>query len=82
MQEAQIETNVVSHNGRIPDKGFQLMGNIPYTRCLTNHGIVNAGIGKGAVLGSGKLWANKATIETNLVAALVRIVEQRRRRRR
>ncbi len=24
-------------------------------------------------LGSGKLWANKATIETNLVAALVQI---------
>lgn len=35
--------------------------------------IVNAGIGKGARLGSGKLWANKATIETNLVAALVQI---------
>src|SRR6476620_9407342 len=34
--------------------------------------IVNAGIGKGAPLGSGKLWANKATIETNLVAALVK----------
>jgi short-subunit dehydrogenase len=35
--------------------------------------IVNAGIGKGHVLGGGKLWANKATIETNLVAALVQI---------
>jgi short-subunit dehydrogenase len=35
--------------------------------------IVNAGIGKGAKLGSGKLWANKATLETNLVAALVQI---------
>lgn len=35
--------------------------------------IVNAGIGKGAPLRSGKLWANKATIETNLVAALVQI---------
>lgn len=35
--------------------------------------IVNAGIGKGAPLGSGTLWANKATIETNLVAALVQI---------
>ncbi|AQT81556.1 short chain dehydrogenase [Mycolicibacterium litorale] len=35
--------------------------------------IVNAGIGKGAQLGSGKLWANKATIETNLVSALVQI---------
>ena len=31
------------------------------------------GIGKGAPLGSGKLWANKQTIETNLVAALVQI---------
>jgi short-subunit dehydrogenase len=35
--------------------------------------VVNAGIGKGAPMGSGKLWANKATIETNLVAALVQI---------
>lgn len=35
--------------------------------------IVNAGIGNGAKLGSGKLWANKATIETNLVSALVQI---------
>lgn len=35
--------------------------------------VVNAGIGKGAPLGTGKLWANKATIETNLVAALVQI---------
>jgi short-subunit dehydrogenase len=35
--------------------------------------IVNAGIGKGAALGGGKLWANKATIETNLVSALVQI---------
>lgn len=35
--------------------------------------VVNAGIGKGAPLGAGKLWANKATIETNLVAALVQI---------
>jgi len=33
--------------------------------------IVNAGVGKGAPVGSGKVWANKATIETNLVAALV-----------
>jgi short-subunit dehydrogenase len=35
--------------------------------------IVNAGIGKGAPLGSGKLWANKATLQTNLVSALVQI---------
>ena len=35
--------------------------------------VVNAGIGKGAKLGSGKLWANRATIETNLVSALVQI---------
>jgi short-subunit dehydrogenase len=35
--------------------------------------IVNAGIGKGWPLGEGKLYANKATIETNLVAALVQI---------
>jgi short-subunit dehydrogenase len=35
--------------------------------------IVNAGIGKGAPLGAGKLWANKATVQTNLVSALVQI---------
>lgn len=35
--------------------------------------IVNAGLGKGGVLGTGKLAANLATIETNLVAALVQI---------
>jgi short-subunit dehydrogenase len=35
--------------------------------------VVNAGIGKGAKLGSGKAWANKTTLETNLVAALVQI---------
>jgi len=35
--------------------------------------IVNAGVGKGASIGSGRLWANKATIETNLVSALVQI---------
>lgn len=35
--------------------------------------IVNAGIGKGAPLGSGKVWANKATIHTNLLSALVQI---------
>lgn len=35
--------------------------------------IVNAGIGSGGRMGTGKLWANKKTIETNLVAALVQI---------
>ncbi|HTM85931.1 MAG TPA: SDR family oxidoreductase [Mycobacterium sp.] len=35
--------------------------------------VVNAGIGKGWPLGEGKLWANKATLETNLVSALVQI---------
>jgi len=35
--------------------------------------IVNAGTGRGAKLGSGKLRANKRTIETNLVSGLVQI---------
>jgi short-subunit dehydrogenase len=35
--------------------------------------IVNAGIGKGYPIGGGKPWHNKATIETNLVSALVQI---------
>jgi short-subunit dehydrogenase len=32
--------------------------------------VVNAGIGKGAPLGTGKFWANKETAMTNFVAAL------------
>jgi short-subunit dehydrogenase len=35
--------------------------------------IVNAGIGKGFEIGAGKPWHNIATLETNLVAALVQI---------
>lgn len=35
--------------------------------------VVNAGLGEGAVMGSGGLSANKAVLETNLVAALVQI---------
>ncbi|MGH3970101.1 MAG: SDR family oxidoreductase, partial [Mycobacterium sp.] len=35
--------------------------------------IVNAGVGTGGRLGSGKLRGNKATLETNLVSALVQI---------
>lgn len=35
--------------------------------------IVNAGIGKGFPIGGGKPWHNIATIETNLVSALVQI---------
>jgi short-subunit dehydrogenase len=35
--------------------------------------IVNAGIGKGFQIGGGKPWHNIATLETNLVAALVQI---------
>src|SRR5690348_15807402 len=35
--------------------------------------IVNAGIGQGARLGSGKLWAHKATSETDLGAAQLQI---------
>ena len=35
--------------------------------------IVNAGIGKGWPLGEGKPWANKATINTNLISGMVQI---------
>lgn len=35
--------------------------------------IISAGIGEGAPLGSGEVWANTRIIETNLVAALVQI---------
>jgi NADP-dependent 3-hydroxy acid dehydrogenase YdfG len=38
-----------------------------------DHVIVNAGIAKGSSLGTGKAWANVATLETNLVGALVQI---------
>ncbi|OBK45064.1 SDR family oxidoreductase [Mycobacterium sp. 1081908.1] len=35
--------------------------------------VVNAGIGHGAKLGSGKPWANRKTLQTNLVAGLIQI---------
>ena len=35
--------------------------------------IVNAGLGKGAPLGTGKFYANKQTAETNFVAALAQV---------
>ena len=65
---AVAELDVTDHD-RVPVVFAALAGEIGGIDRV----IVNAGIGKGAVLGSGKLWANKATIETNLVAALVQI---------
>ncbi len=65
---AVAELDVNDHQ-RVPEVFAALAGEIGGVDCV----IVNAGIGKGAPLGSGKLWANKATIETNLVAALVQI---------
>ena len=57
----------VNDHGRVPQVFAALAAEIGGLDRV----IVNAGIGKGAPLGSGKLWANKATIETNLIAALV-----------
>lgn len=57
----------VNDHDQIPKVFAELSEELGGIDCV----IVNAGIGKGAPLGSGKLWANKATIETNLVAALV-----------
>jgi len=65
---AIAELDVNDHD-RVPEVFAGLAREIGGVDCV----IVNAGIGKGAPLGSGKLWANKATIETNLVAALVQI---------
>jgi short-subunit dehydrogenase len=57
----------VNDHEQIPKVFAELADELGGVDCV----IVNAGIGKGAPLGSGKVWANKATIETNLVAALV-----------
>jgi len=59
----------VNDHDRVPEVFAALADEVGGIDCV----IVNAGVGKGAPLGSGKLWANKATIETNLVAALVQI---------
>jgi short-subunit dehydrogenase len=59
----------VNDHERVPEVFAELSGELGGIDRI----IVNAGIGKGAPLGSGKLWANKATIETNLIAALVQI---------
>jgi short-subunit dehydrogenase len=59
----------VNDHERVPEVFAELAGRLGGIDRV----IVNAGVGKGAPLGAGKLWANKATIETNLVAALVQI---------
>ena len=59
----------VNDHDQVPKVFAELSEEIGGLDCV----IVNAGIGKGYPLGGGKLWANKATIETNLVAALVQI---------
>jgi short-subunit dehydrogenase len=59
----------VNDHDEVPKVFAQLAGELGGIDRL----VVNAGIGKGAPLGAGKLWANKATLETNLVAALVQI---------
>ncbi len=59
----------VDDHDRVPEVFAELSGQLGGIDRV----IVNAGIGKGAPLGCGKLWANKATIETNLVSALVQI---------
>lgn len=64
-----VATLDVNDHDQVPKVFTQLSGELGGIDRV----IVNAGIGKGAPLGSGKLWANKATIETNLVAALVQI---------
>ena len=68
IQVAIAELDVTDYD-RVPVVFAELAGEIGGLDRV----VVNAGIGKGARLGSGKLWANKATIETNLVAALVQI---------
>ncbi len=65
---AVAELDVDDHDS-VPDVFASLAGQLGGLDRV----IVNAGIGKGAPLGSGKLWANKATIQTNLVSALVQI---------
>lgn len=65
---AVAELDVDEHD-RVPEVFAALAGELGGLDRV----IVNAGIGKGAPLGSGKLWANKATIQTNLVSALVQI---------
>jgi short-subunit dehydrogenase len=65
---AVAELDVDDH-ARVPEAFAELAGELGGLDRV----IVNAGIGKGAPLGTGKLWANKATIETNLVSALVQI---------
>jgi short-subunit dehydrogenase len=59
----------VNDHDRVPKVFEELSAELGGIDCV----IVNAGIGKGYPLGGGKLWANKATIETNLVSALVQI---------
>ena len=64
-----VETLDVNDHDQVPKVFAKLSGQLGGLDRI----VVNAGIGKGAPLGSGRLPANKATIETNLVATLVQV---------
>lgn len=59
----------VNDHEAVPRVFEELAGELGGIDCV----IVNAGIGKGYPIGGGKPWHNTATIETNLVSALVQI---------
>jgi short-subunit dehydrogenase len=52
------------------DRVFEVFHDLASTYGRLTRVVVNAGIGKGAPLGTGKFHANKQTAETNFVAAL------------
>jgi short-subunit dehydrogenase len=59
----------VNDHDRVPEVFAELAGRLGGIDRV----VINAGVGEGAVMGSGGLAVNKAVLETNLVSALVQI---------
>lgn len=66
--EARVEVRSLDVNDH--DRVFEVFGDFAKTFGHLDRVVVNAGLGKGAPLGTGNFRANKETAETNFVGAL------------
>jgi NADP-dependent 3-hydroxy acid dehydrogenase YdfG len=69
--DARVEVRAL--DVRDSDAVFEVFRDVHRTFGHLDRVIVNAGLGKGAPLGTGKFYANKQTAETNFIGALAQV---------
>ena len=69
--ERRVEVAALDVNDH--DKVFEVFGDFRDRLGRIDRFVVNAGLGKGASLGTGKFYANKQTAETNFIGALAQM---------